>query len=76
MVLESEVNAERYNLGEEGMTLGLVQINRTCVCATVFHKNTNDNFEKNLNSQCLYEYLYHQQGFPGVSDNKVSACSV
>ena len=51
-------------------------LNRTCVCATVFHKNTNDNFEKNLNSQCLYEYLYHQQGFPGVSDNKVSACSV
>ena len=33
------------------------------MCATVFHKNTNDNFEKNLNSQCLYEYLYHQQGF-------------
>lgn len=36
MVLESEVNAERYNLGEEGMTLGLVQINRTCVCVLLF----------------------------------------
>ena len=41
MVLESEVNAERYNLGEEGMTLGLVQINRTCVCAVIsFYQDT------------------------------------
>ena len=46
------------------------------MCATVYHKNTNDNFEKNLNSQCLYEYLCHQPGFPGGSDDKASACRV
>ena len=35
MALEFEVNAERHNLGEKGVTLGLVQINQGCMCAVI-----------------------------------------